>query len=124
MNRTAPRLSTEIKNVLGRAPPSYRQVKRRLLRRWKAMAATLEEKLAEYENDETPRRREDALAIRLLEARLNIAAEWAFKAEVVDTLSLTMELEQLPGVSAAEFKSDWMEGWLEGLLEETTDETD
>lgn len=124
MKQTAPRLSTEIKNVIGRAPPSYRKVKIYLLRRWKAMAATLEEALAEYENDETPRRREDALKIRTLQARLDVAAEYAFQSEVVDTLSLTLELEQLPGVSAAEFKSDWKEGWIEGLIEEINDETD
>lgn len=79
---------------------------------------SLEISLAEYENDETARRREDALTIRTLERRLEMAAEMAFTSELVDSDMLQSELLEVAGTSEEEFKSDWIKGWIEGLTEE------
>lgn len=85
--------------------------------------ADVEIKLAEYENDETNRRREDAHKIRTLEGQLAVAAEMEFKSALVDTGMLQSELLDVAGVSEEEFKQDWMAGWIEGLAsKETTDE--
>jgi hypothetical protein len=50
-----------------------------------------------------------------LEAKLKTAAEMAFNSEVVQTGMLEIELEDLPGVSRAEYKKDWIYEWMNAL---------
>jgi hypothetical protein len=53
--------------------------------------------------------------IAILTAKLQKAAEQAFISEVVQTQMLEIELANLPGVSAEEYKADWIEEWLGAL---------
>jgi hypothetical protein len=107
-------MSEELLSVEIRAAHKETQYPGRVMLDWAERVHAMEIRLAEFENDETPTRRELALAKR----RLKAAAAWAFQSEMVETGMLQHELDDQPGVAASEFREDWMEGWIEGLLEE------
>ncbi len=53
------------------------------LNKFSSYVRNIEEKLAEYENDETPRRREDALKIRELEMEIaSLTGDYSLAAEL------------------------------------------
>ena len=58
----------------------------------------------------------DKERLKILSDAIRKMAAEAFHSEIVQTEMLFAELEQLPGLSEAEFKQDWIEDWIAQFL--------